>query len=72
MKTKVIEMLHRENRVLDGNENEQVADTMRKNIDARTRDGVARSSDETLVMRAERRDSVIHTVDERRQPVMRG
>jgi hypothetical protein len=32
---------------------------MRKNTDVRTRDGVARSSDEALVMRVERRGSVI-------------
>ena len=36
-----------------------MADTMRKNTDARTRDGAARSSDEALVMRVERRGSVI-------------
>jgi hypothetical protein len=43
----------RENFVLDGKGNDKVADTMRKNTDARTRDGAARSSEETLVMRAE-------------------
>ena len=32
-----------------------MANTMRKNTDARARDGVARSSDESLVTRAERR-----------------
>jgi hypothetical protein len=32
---------------------------MRKNTDAGTRGGVARSSDEALVMRVERRGSVI-------------
>ena len=36
-----------------------MANTMRKNTDAGTRDGAVRSSDETLVMRVERRDSVI-------------
>jgi hypothetical protein len=36
-----------------------MADTRRKNTDARTRGGVARSSDEALVMRVERRGSVI-------------
>jgi hypothetical protein len=36
-----------------------MAETMRKNTDARTRDGAARSSDEALVMRVERRGSVI-------------
>jgi hypothetical protein len=36
-----------------------MADTVRKNTDARTRDGAARSSDESLVMRAERRGSII-------------
>ena len=36
-----------------------MADTMRKNTDAGTRGGVARSSDEALVMRAERRGSII-------------
>jgi hypothetical protein len=36
-----------------------MANTMRKNTDARARDGAARSSDETLVTRVERRSSVI-------------
>jgi hypothetical protein len=36
-----------------------MANTMRKNTDARARDGAARSSDEALVMRVERRGSVI-------------
>jgi len=36
-----------------------VAETMRKNTDAVTRGGVARSSVETFVMRVERRGSVI-------------
>ena len=36
-----------------------MANTMRKNTDARARDGAARSSDEALVTRAERRGSVI-------------
>jgi hypothetical protein len=36
-----------------------MADTMRKNTDAGTRGGVVRSSEEALVMRVERRDSVI-------------
>jgi hypothetical protein len=36
-----------------------MANTMRKTTDARMRDGAARSSDETLVMRVERRGSVI-------------
>ena len=36
-----------------------MANTMRKNTDARARDGAARSSDETLVTRVERRGSVI-------------
>ena len=36
-----------------------MANTMRKNTDAGTRDGAVRSSDETLVMRVERRGSVI-------------
>jgi len=36
-----------------------VADTIRKNTDAGTRGGAARSSDEALVMRAERRGGVI-------------
>jgi hypothetical protein len=36
-----------------------MADTMRKNTDAGTRGGVARSSVEALVMRAERRGGVI-------------
>ncbi len=36
-----------------------MAETMRKNTDARTRDGAARSSEEALVMRVERRGSVI-------------
>lgn len=36
-----------------------MADTMRKNTDVGTRGGAARSSDEALVMRAERRGSVI-------------
>jgi hypothetical protein len=35
-----------------------MANTMRKNTDARARDGAARSSDETLVTRVERRGSV--------------
>jgi hypothetical protein len=37
------------------------ANTMRKNSDVRTRDGAARSSDETLVMRVEFRGSVIRS-----------
>jgi hypothetical protein len=36
-----------------------MADTMRKNTDAGTRDGAVRSSEEALVMRAEPRNSVI-------------
>ena len=36
-----------------------MADTMRKNTDAGTRGGAARNSDEVLVMRMERRGSVI-------------
>ena len=36
-----------------------MADTMRKNTDAGTRDGAVRSSEEALVMRVERRGSVI-------------
>jgi hypothetical protein len=36
-----------------------VANTMRKNTDAGTRGGAARSSGEALVTRVERRDSVI-------------
>jgi len=36
-----------------------MADTIRKNTDARVRDGAARSSVEALVMRVERRGSVI-------------
>jgi hypothetical protein len=36
-----------------------MADTMRKNTDAVTRDGAVRSSEEALVMRAEPRNSVI-------------
>jgi hypothetical protein len=36
-----------------------MANTIRKNTDARVRDGAARSSDETLVTRVERRGSVI-------------
>lgn len=36
-----------------------MADTMRKNTDAGTRGGTARSSDEAVVMMVERRDSVI-------------
>jgi hypothetical protein len=35
-----------------------MADTMRKNTDVRARGGVARSSVEALVMRAERRGNV--------------
>ena len=38
-----------------------MANTMRKNTDAGTRDGAVRSSDETLVMRVERRGSVIQS-----------
>jgi hypothetical protein len=37
-----------------------MADTIRKNTDAGTRGGAVRSSEETLVIRVERRDSVIH------------
>ena len=37
----------------------EMADTMRKNTDAATRGGVARSSVEALVMRVERRGGVI-------------
>ena len=36
-----------------------MADTMRKNTDAGTRGGAARSSDEAFVMKAERRGGVI-------------
>jgi hypothetical protein len=36
-----------------------VAETIRKNTDVGTRGGAARSSDEALVMRVERRGSVI-------------
>ena len=36
-----------------------MANTMRKNTDAEVRGGAARSSDEVLVMRVERRGSVI-------------
>jgi hypothetical protein len=36
-----------------------MADTMRKNTDAGTRGGVARTSNEALVMRVERRGSII-------------
>ena len=36
-----------------------MADTMRKNTDARARGGAAHSSEEALVMRVERRGSVI-------------
>ena len=49
----------RENLALDGKGNDKWQNTMRKNTDARTRDGAARSSDEALVMRVERRISVI-------------
>jgi hypothetical protein len=38
-----------------------MANTMRKNTDARARDGADRSSDETLAMRAEQRGSVIRS-----------
>ena len=40
-----------------------MADTMRKNTEAATRDGAVRSSDETLVMRVERRGSVIQSTN---------
>lgn len=36
-----------------------MADTIRKNTDAKKRGGAARSSNEALVMRVERRGSVI-------------
>ena len=36
-----------------------MADTMKKNTDAETRGGAVRSSEEALVMRVERRISVI-------------
>jgi len=36
-----------------------MANTMRKNTDAGARDGAVRSSDEALVIRAERRGSII-------------
>jgi hypothetical protein len=36
-----------------------MANTMRKNTDAETRGGAARSSDEVFVMKMERRGSVI-------------
>jgi len=38
-----------------------MANTMRKNTDAGTRDGAVRSSDEALVMRVERRGGVIRS-----------
>lgn len=37
-------------------------ETMRKNTDAETRGGAVRSSEEALVMRVERRDSVIRLI----------
>ena len=48
-----------------------MADTMRKNTDAGTRDGAARSSDEAFVMRGGAKGQR-YPVDEGRQPVMRG
>lgn len=39
-----------------------MAETMRKNTDAGTRGGAVRSSEEALVMRVERRDSVIRSM----------
>jgi hypothetical protein len=39
-----------------------MANTMRKNTDARARGGAVRSSDETLVMRVERRGSVVRSM----------
>jgi hypothetical protein len=39
-----------------------MADTMRKNTDAGTRGGAARSSDEVLVMGMERRGSVVQLI----------
>src|ERR1700730_439883 len=40
-----------------------MANTMRKNTDAGTRGGAVRSSDEALVMRVERRGSVIRSME---------
>jgi len=40
-----------------------MANTMRKNPDARARDGAVRSSDEALVIRAEQRGSVIRSTN---------
>src|SRR2546427_3803548 len=40
---------------------EEVANTMRKNTDARARGGAVHSSEETLVMRGERRDGVVRS-----------
>ena len=39
-----------------------MANTMRKNTDARARDGAVRSSDEAFVMRVEQRGSVIRSM----------
>jgi len=40
-----------------------MANTMRKNTEARVRDGAVRSSDEALVIRVERRGSVIRSTN---------
>jgi hypothetical protein len=40
-----------------------MANTMRKNTDARARDGAVRSSDEAFVIRVERRGSVIRSTN---------
>jgi hypothetical protein len=41
-----------------------VAETIRKNTDARVRDGAVRSSEESLVMREERRDGVVQSIND--------
>jgi len=55
--------MERENLVLDGKGNDKWQTPMRKNTDARARDGAVRSSDEALVIRVERRGSVIRSTN---------
>jgi hypothetical protein len=51
--------MERENLIPDVKGNNKWQTPLRKNTDAGTRDGAARSSDEAFVMKVERRGSVI-------------
>jgi len=50
------------NLTFDVKGNDKWQETMRKNTDAKGRDGAVRSSDEAFVMNVERRDGVIQLI----------